>query len=351
MARRASAKGKKGIPADTAMVSSGQSFMSGSSGRWAAERFLKAINEGKPLSASLLRTADTLRRDEWKHFDEVLIREGLTRLIGVADLLSAGLTMPIPNAMGKTLIQWEKVTDMEPAEVSLSGLDRTDDDRLEFEPDSTPLPITHKDFNINLRTLAASRERGEPLDTMQAEVAGRKVAEKLEEMLFRGGKKFLGKTIYGYTTHPNRNAVDFTATPWSNGSTTGDQMLADVQRMIAAAEADFFFGPYWLYIPTNSSLNLDKDFKANSDKTIRERLLNIDRLQQIKTADALTADNLVLIQPTRDVVVWANGEPLQTIQWDADGGFRIKFKAFAIQVPVIRATEEGRSGVVHMSDL
>jgi hypothetical protein len=37
------------------------------------------------------------------------------------------------------------------------------------------------------------------------------------------------------------------------------------------------------------------------------------------------------------------------VQWDIHGGFQINFKAFTIQVPLIRADAQGRSGIVHMA--
>ena len=333
-----------------AAVQGGGDFWGGASGRWAGERLIEAMDAGRQISPSELRTNTTLRKDEWTAFDEALVEEGIIRLRGVADLIAAGLTIPVANAMGKTTLEYEKVTDMEPAGVSLSGVPRTEDDRVEFELDSVPLPITHKDFDLNLRTLVASRNRGEALDTTQARVAGRMVAERQEQMLFLGGPTFAGKAIYGYTNHPDRNPVSFvTNGSWELTAKTGGNILEDVLTCIAAAETDRYFGPYWLYVPSNYSLKLEEDFKANSDKTIRQRLMEIDRLQSIKTVDQLTASNVILVQATRDVTALVMGEPLQSVQWDIEGGFIIKFKAFTIQIPLIRSDAQNRSGVVHLT--
>lgn len=316
------------------------------SGRWAGERLLAAIQGGRPITPNELRTADTLSKDEWVHFDEALVEEAKIRLRGIADLQAAGLTIPVPNAMGKTVFQWEKLSDMNPAEVSLSGVARTEDDRGEYTLASLPLPIIHKDFNLNLRTLAASRERGEALDTTQARVAGRLVAEALESMLFVGGKTFGGNAIYGYLNHPNLNGVDFTDNyAWDHASKTGETILADVIAAKKALETDRYFGPYWLYLPAAYSSVVEKDFKAASDKSIRTRIGEIDGIQAIRVVDQLTADNVVLVQATRDVVALVDGEPLQTIQWDIEGGFIVKFKAFQIAVPLIRSDAQGRCGV------
>lgn len=333
-----------------AVIQSGREFM-GSGGRWAAEQLLKALKEGKPFDTGVLRTADTLRKDEWKAYDEALVREGLIRLRGVADLIGAGLVKNVANGFGKTMFEWETVTDMDDATISMDGISRSDNDRSEFELDSLPLPIIHKDFFLHMRHLAASRERGESLDTMQAAVAGRKCAELVEQVLFQGTtKKFQGKSVYGYLTAPNRNTGTFiTNGNWAQSAKTGENILADVLKMITGLEADQFFGPYWLYVGADASTKLEEDFKSNSDKTIRQRLLEVDRLQRITVADKLTAGNVVMVQPTSDVVCMVQGAPLQSIQWDVDGGMRINFKAMTINVPLIRSTADGNCGVYHMS--
>lgn len=333
------------------MIDTGKSLFSGAAGRWATAQLKKAALEGRALSAAALRTADTLRHEEWKFFDEELVKEATIRLVGVADLISAGLVKNVPNALGKTVFGYEKLTDMDPATTSLDGISRTDNDRQEFEFNQLPLPITHKDFFINLRTLSASREKGESLDTTQVRTAGRVVSEQLENMLFNGGKTFGSMPIYGYRTEPNRVATGFGAGgDWGQSAKTGAEMLADLITMLRGLQANRMFGPYWLYVPTDAGVNLENDFKANVSQTIRQRLESVEGILAVRVADQLPTSNVLLVQATQDVTCWVNGEPLQTVQWDEYGGFEINFKAFAIGVPLVRSDVAGRSGVYHMSD-
>lgn len=333
---------------DTAQIS-GRSILA--TGRWATERVQDAMRMGETVSSATLRTCDTLRRDEWVYFDETVVEEAGLRLSGVADLLSVpSLVRSIPNALGKTLIEYENIGDMEEAVVSMDGLARSDNDTVGYDNADVPLPITHKDFNIGLRKLQASRQRGEAIDTTQIRVSTRKVSEKLEYMLFRGGAKFKGSTIYGYTSHPNRNTGGFgTNGNWSQAAKTGADMLADVTTMKSVLIADGYPGPYWLYGPGAYSVEIDDDFKALGDKSIRDRLLEVDGLEKISWSDQLPANNLVMIQATPDVVQWAMGEEIQPVQWDIYGGFGIAFKVWAIQVPIIKAAQSGKSGIYHMS--
>lgn len=337
-------------PQEGALVDSGRSFFNGSSGRWAGEQLMRALKAGQDISPAALRTLDLLRRDEWIFFDEQLVSEAQIRLRGVADLMSAGLTRTIANGLAKTLLQWENVTDMEPATVSLDGVTRSENDRVEFSAASLPLPITHKDFYLNLRTILASRERGEAIDTTHIRASGRKIAEESERMLFQGGKTFMGVTVYGYTTHPRRATSGYGAGGnWAQVAKTGAEIVADVSTLVGLLEANRMYGPYGLYVSTGSSLKMSEDFKAQSDKTIRARILEIENIQFVRVVDQMPADTVVLVQMTPDVVQWVTGEPLQTVQWDVHGGFQINFKAFTIQVPLIRADAQGRSGVAHMS--
>lgn len=334
-----------------AISEGGQSFWKAGSGRWAGEQLHRALKNKGSFGPEDLRTLDTLRRDEWIAFDEALVEEATIRLRGVAALMGAGLTVPVSGAMGKTVFQYEKVSDMNDAEVSLDGRARTEDDALVFDLSSLPLPITHKDFNISLRTLLASRNRGESLDTTQARVAGRKVAEKVESMLFVGGPTFGGNRVHGLTTQGDRNTgAHGTNGLWTSYPTkTGANMVADVLTMMTGLETDRYFGPYILFLPRNYSTIIENDFKANGDLSIRQRIQQIDGIRQVVVCDQLTASNMVLAQATLDVMAMIEGESIQTIQWDMLGGMEVNFKAFAIEIPLIRSDKTGRSGVYHMS--
>jgi hypothetical protein len=346
MGRKRSVKTASG-----AEVSVGKSFIGG--GSWAGQQLLKALQSGRyDISPESLRTLDTLQKDEWVAFDTALVEAGVIRLRAAADHIAAGNTIPVANGMGKTIFQYELVGDMNPADVSMDGNVMTEDDALNYTLGNLPLPIIHKDWSLNIRTLAASRERGEALDTTQTRVAGRLIGEKLEDMLLNGlSKQYLGFPIYGYTTHPNRNTSGFgTNGDWGQAAKTGENILADVDTMIAALSADRFYGPYHIYVPADAANKIAQDYKAASDKTTLSRILDNPQILSVKVADQLAASNVVMVQPTRDVASIVTGEPMQTIQWDINGGFKIQFKGFTIQVPLVRADSDGRSGVYHMTD-
>jgi uncharacterized linocin/CFP29 family protein len=338
------------------LVDTVSSLVNGDSaaGRWATAQLKKAALEGKPLNSDVLRTNDTLSHEEWKYFDNVVLDEHLIRLVGVADLINAGLTKNVPNALGQTVYAYEKVTFMGEAEVTLDGRARTPNDRQEVTGlNQLPLPITHKDFNLNLRTLAASRQKGESLDTMQVRTAARVVAEMAEKMLFQGGRTFGGLTIPGYTTFADRNTGDFEGSKdWSDSSKTGESYMKDVTTALTALAADRQFGPFVIYVPTDAGIQIENDYvitgATSTPRTIRQRLEAVEQIAAIRVADQLPSTNVVFVQMTEDNVVWVQGEPAQTVQWDEAGGFELNFKVWQIAVPLIRSDAQGRSGIYHL---
>lgn len=297
------------------------------------------------FKSDALRTNALLRTDEWVQYDTAVIKAARLRLRGVRDLLSRGLVFRT-NGMGKTVLEYEDLSDLTGANMSMDGLVRGNADRPTYDMKYLPLPIIHKEFNVNARVLAASRNTGEALDTTMAEQAAHVVAEKAETILFQGSSSFTfgGGVIYGYTDHPSRNTTTLTAA-WT--SATGEQIVTDVRAMKAALLADRMYGPYKLYIPSNYETVLDADFKSNSDKTVRARILEIANISEVEVIDYLPANNVVLVQMTSDVVRWVEGMPITNVQWDEQGGMSTEFKVMMIGVPQLRADRYGRMGVCH----
>ncbi len=331
-------------------------------GRLAAELFLAQRRMGQRMSPAALRVATddgpmalragaVLRRDEFEHFDRVLVEETVLRLNGIAHLISRGLTLTIPRAMGKTLYTWEDVSDMEDAVISLSGLDHGDDDAVNFGPNSIPLPVIHKGFSLDLRTLDASREEGEPLSTLQARICARKVAEMEEFILFQGAPQFVGlPRAFGYTNHTNRNTLGFSVASWDQAGATGVVILDDVLAAKQLMLDDGYNGPWGFYTPTSMETKMDADFSSvKGDGTIRERLLRVEGVEFVTLSDQMTAQEVVMVNLTEDVVVLLDGERTQTIMWDLEGGWKLNFKVFAIQQPLLRATQSGNMGLVHLT--
>ncbi len=298
------------------------------------------------FNINALRTNAVLRKDEWSQLDTKLIEVARQRLPLVTALVAAGLSFPINNGLGTTILEWERVTDMDPADVSMDGVTRGEQDVLEFSLQSMPLPIIHKDFTINVRKLEASRTLGQPLDTAQAALAGRLVAEATENMVIAGHATRVGTAqIFGLNTATDRNTGSQTA-DWDLTATTGEQIVGDVLAMIAALETDFMFGPYALIVNYASWNNLLDDYKANSDRTTLERILAIPNISNVIPSTDMPASQSILFQLTSDVIDEVIGLQPTTVQWETQGGMMLHFKVMSIMIPRVRSTVTTQSGIV-----
>lgn len=308
---------------------------------------------GNPKKASSWKTLQvndkgTLRRDEWRALDESLLGIAETRLTGTQHLINSGLTYTLGNAMGTTVLEYHDVGDAMVAELSMDAVTRTKNDRQEFSSKFLPIPIIHVDYQINQRALVASRNLGNPLDTSSAERAGRRVMEKQEDLLFTDTDyKYGAGTIYSFLNFPNRiQKTDLT--DWSSPAVTGGDIVDDVLEMKQDSIDKKHYGPFTLFIPTNFETKLDEDYSdSKGNNTIRERVLAINGIDDIIVVDQLPDSNVILVQKTTDVVRIVQGLALQNIQWQTEGGFVNKFKVISIQVPQIRADQNGNTGLVH----
>lgn len=291
----------------------------------------------------------TLRKDEWKHYDTAVVDIARQRLVAVQDLISRGLTYNIPNGLGTTVMEYEDAGDIEAAQISMDGLTKGQNDAVEYQMKYLPLPIIHKDFFINARVLAASRTGNRPMDTTLAQMASRKVADKLENILVNGTSSYAyaGGTIYGYLDFPYVATYTLQA-HWNDtpSSGTGQNCVEDVIAMKQKSIDNLHYGPWMVYVSTNYETVLDGDFKANGNQTIRQRIMAIEGILGVKVLDVLPADRVVLVEMNPTTVRMVNALPLSVVEWQEQGGMVSLFKVMTIQVPQIRADQNNKCGIV-----
>lgn len=307
--------------------------------------YVTRMFNGKPVAVPI-NNAATLRKDEWKQLDDAVLFASQERFVGVADLYSRNLVYRIGNGLAKTVLEYEDASQLTAAELTMDGVTPSQRDRIVYDLKYLPLPIVHKDFSYNIRALAASRSGGSPLDTTTAQQAARVVTELVEQLLFVGSSSYSygGGTLYGYLDFPHNNDVTLSE-HWDASGCSGEDILDDVRAMKQASIDAKHYGPWVLYVPTAYETVLDDDFKSNSDKTIRQRILEISGIQDVKVADKLTADKVVLVQMTSDVVRMVEGMAMTTVEWQEGGGMTSNYKVMTIMVPQIRADQEGNCGV------
>lgn len=313
-------------------------------------------NGQKPVSVPLQNATATLRKDEWKIFDDAIVPAAKERLRATQDLIDRGLRFNIPDGMGKTVLETETMGQVTDADINMDGLNATRGDRPQFELTNLPLPIISKGFSFSARQLATSRERGNPLDTTMAEESARRVAEKAEKLLtgLETSYGYGGGTIYGYINHPSRKTKTNITAPTASGW-SGETLLNEVLAMRQLAKDDYHFGPYGLYVSTAWDQYMDRVFKSSagdlSGRSVRQHIADIDGIEFVRTLDFLSSSSsafvLVLVQLTSNVVRLVTGMPITTVQWPSEGGLQLNFKVMTIMVPQLRDDINDNMGLVH----
>lgn len=320
-----------------------------------ADKFFSGVDAYVTVNGKNYRVnAATLLKDEWKQYDDVVLQVSKERLIAVGDVMAAGCVLNIPNALGTTVLEYEHVTHAGSATLSMDAVTRGRSDRPEFTLNYLPLPIVHEDFSLTIRALTASRKRGTALDTLRAAMATRNVVEYIENMFFNGpgggatatSFTYGGGTIYGACNFTSRNQYT-TMADWGSSGITGTEVLKDVLNMKQLMIDDKHYGPYMIYIPTAYETVLDDEFKASSDKPIRQRLMEIGGIAGIRVADKLPEDNVIMIELKPETVRMCVGFQPMMLEWQSMGGMQFEYKVMSIMVPQFRADADGNCGIVH----
>lgn len=360
-------------------------------GRWTTERGVRVpLREHRLISdvvnnygiMSPVFNSTSLRKEEWKELDRVVLRAARYRLLAWADL-AASNSFGGFNGMSKLVLEYETMADPGEAIVDMTGLTEGRTDSPLFQLQGLPLPITHSDFWYDARRLAVSRNTGTPLDVTMGEAAGRRVAEMLETTtigittglsyggtggLSGGGAYGRSSKVYGYLNYPDRLTYTTLTAPTTGGwtaSTTLNQVLA----MKDILTAQKFYGPFMIYTSNDWDKYMDGDYILTggnvATQTLRQRIEAIKGISGCKRLDYLFGSapatnkgpvppidvtlkpfTLIFVQQTAEVARAVNGMDITTVQWESIGGMRLNFKVMCIQVPQIRSDYYGNSGIL-----
>lgn len=302
--------------------------------------------------------ATSLEKQQWIKLDSMIIAATRQRLRAWGDL-SAASPYGGFNGMQKTILEHQTTNDPGEALVDMDGLSEGRADKRKYQLEGVPLPITHSNFYYNKRELEISRGQNLPLNVRDAEAAGRRVAEKLENTVIGmvAGMDYGDSTdysraskVYGYTTYPDR-ATTVVTTPLG---TNPEATVVDVLEMREALYDNGFYGPFMLYHSKDWDLYLDNDYARlggnNASQTLRDRLRRIEGIQDVRRLDFFTTPyQLLLVEMSSNVAQAVNGMDITTLQWETMGGMRLHFKVMCIQVPRIFSDINGNCGICHGS--
>lgn len=300
-----------------------------------------------------MRSLAPLPKDSQELIDAAVVNVGLDRLVVAADVIAAGLTFPMPNWLGVMELYWEKAAKIGDARRTMTPGSRGERQMPDRDPARIPIYATLDDFSFHIRVLLASQNGGAPLDTSGVEQATRRVNESIEDSFINGAALQVGGlTAPGLLNAPNANSQLFVdGESWTDANHSGEDILTDVLNMIGVEQGDKKYGPYNLYIPTEYGNKINEDFKSNSDKTIRQRIEEVQEISAVRVADLMPGDAAVggpktaMVQMTNDVVEAVVGQQPTTINWTDGSGWEQFFVVMACVIPRVRDDYDGNSGI------
>lgn len=290
-----------------------------------------------------------LRREDWLKVDEAVMWASKLRLQLWADVYGTN-PYDIPDGFSWMAIQHAVAAGDATANLSMDGLRKSERSRPVLDVGLLPLPITHSDGSMSARELAQTRRSGMPLDTTSIALATRAVSEITEQLTLGTWPSFsfAGGTIYGLRNFPFRQTKVITS-PLTGGYTPQTTTL-EVLAMIQQLEDLLFYGPYVLYVSTGWGQYFDRDYVASGASgipSLRARLNSIPKIRKVVSVDYLPDYEMILVQPTPDVIQGVEGMPLQVVQWQSGDGMEQLFKVMCIRVPRLRTDFRGNTGILH----
>lgn len=310
--------------------------------------FVTMIHNGKPVAVPIANTDTLLTKDEWIYLDTAITRVARQPLRAVDFLRSRGLVYTIPNGMGTTILQTQRMSDAGSANISMDGIVRGKNDRPTFDYVSLPLPIVSSDFQFTSREIAVSRNGGAPLDTTMAEQATRRVMEEVEKMTC-GTSDFNGYTFGGGTIRglcDTSLATSKTLTSPTDSDWTPEVLIGEILDMVQTLNNAKMVGPFVLWFDDLWGQYLEMDYKDYFPGTLMNRIKQCASIADVQIVHNLTDWHMVMFQPTSDIIRMVVGMELVTVQWPEQGGMLQNFKVMAIQVPQIRCDKDSNYGIV-----
>lgn len=294
-----------------------------------------------------------LREDEWQELDRKVKAAALYPLRFVNLLRSRGLVQPL-GGLGTLQSTWYAESEMTGATINMTGRGRAERDLPELKQFGVPIPVTFKEFTIGKRMLLASRRMGDGIDLTAAAGATRVVGETVENMFMNGAGVVLnGTPLYGVLNHPNR--ITDTATNFGGGAwSTITNIVPTVNGMInAAMNTAKHYGPYVLFLSTTQYNLAANNFYTDTDTTPLERIRKMSGIEDVVhlPGDVLPSGQSALLQLTEDVIDVGDAMPIQAMEWTSGDGMEASFKIMTVVAPRVKATSDGKTGIVHATGM
>lgn len=284
---------------------------------------------------------------EWTLLNTQVATMQRTILIGINNLRQYGLVQNI-GSIGVMQVDKRIQSERRAADVTMSTRTVVNNDRVDRNTLSVPLPIISTAYQIDERELASSRQLMLPLDTAEATESARAVSETLEGILFNGTTAVTlnGNAVKGYN-----NATGALSTSTSSLSTgawsTADNAYNTIKALLAQMELRKFRGPFVLYLHSTDYFNLLIMRASASDTTQMDLIKRLPGIAAIEKVDAgnATAGTAVMVQMTSDVVQLQETMPIQNREWRSDDMSTFYAKVMCMAIPFVQYNYNLQTGI------
>ena len=239
---------------------------------------------------SMVGNASAVPIDAWRRIDGRAI-EVQRDILAVFNRLSRASQTPVD--IGDIVSFFPQVSDSGEVHVSMDGRKKGRPDSPNVKYSGTPVPIFDAQAEFGWRQMAVMQKSPFSLDITVIGNHQRKVAEKLEDMALNGLSSIVvgGATIYGLRTFPQRNTnthgLDLNAA-------TGAQWLSTFKSLINALIGDNAFGKATVFVNYGDWVYADNtDYAANYQKTILQRLMEMQQIAEIVPCSKVPASEVI----------------------------------------------------------
>ena len=317
----------------------------------------RSFNESaRAMEANSARTGEIIGNsiaipvDAWRRIDERARTIARSRLAVFSALAAANTT---PVSIADLVNYYPQIGDSNDVTVTMDGRNAGKADQANVTFVGTPVPILTTAARFGWRQMAVMMKGGGGLDLATLANGQRKIAEKAEDIAINGLPSIVvgGSTIYGLRTLPQRNTGNHGFTLATTA--TGANWLTAFTQAINLAIGDNQFGKVTFFVNYGDYVAADtKDYAANYQGTILQRLRAVSQVQDIIPASSVPANEIL------SVADLASGEwgsvlqamPLTTRPKQRDNPEDdYAFQMLMACAPQLRADASTQSPFVHLS--
>lgn len=295
--------------------------------------------------------------EEWKSLDNRLLEVAQNNLLLVNQLRNRGLTRTAD--LSTLIFEYEKAVADDPSDATVSmGLEARGQDAMPGgrQLAGVPLPIVHKSWHINARTMRTAGASGTSanINTRPMETAADGVFNTIENMLYNGWNGQVdGYSVPGLLTESNRNR--FGGTDWSDTTNvTNEQVRGDILTAVEALEDDSYEPEnvgYIMYLPRDGvqTLRRRRVGTDNRNSLLSEFDRDYGDFIDIEWTSNIPAGNAVMLKPVPEVLELVMASDIQNVEWSSHAGFTTHMKVMASITPLVKSDTAGQSGIVHFT--